>query len=87
MANQIDFNAMTQAQALDALVDLDVTKWGEQERTAARGLHASKSRGLLINSIVHHSSNDFGDAFSTAEKKAAKKQLTAADKSELRKGG
>jgi len=82
-----DFAGMTSAQALDALVELEVTKWGEQERAAARRLHGSKSRGLLINSIVHHQCNGYGDAFDAAVKKIAKLQLTSDDKAELRKGG
>ncbi len=85
--NVADFANMTAAQALDALVELDVAKWGEAEREASRRLHATKSRGLLINSIVHHQSNDYGDAFDAATKKIAKQQLTADDKAELRKGG
>lgn len=88
MANQAyDFSAMASTQALDALVELDVAKWGEQERDASRRLHASKSRGLLINSIVHHQSNGYGDAFDDAAKKIAAAQLTADDLAALRKGG
>lgn len=82
-----DFANMTAAQALDALVELDVAKWGEQEREASRKMHAGKSRGLLINSIVHHQSNDYGDAFDATTKKIAKMQQTSEDKAELRKGG
>ena len=87
MANAFDFANMTVAQALDAVVDLDVAKWGESEREASRKLHSGKSRGLLINSIVRHQSNGYGDAFDAATKKLAAAQLTSDDKSELRKGG
>ena len=79
-----DFATMTAAQALDALVDLDVARWGEAERDASRKMHAGKSRGLLINSIVHHHSHDYGDAFDAAAKKIAAKQLTPADQADLR---
>lgn len=82
-----DFAAMTATEALDAMVELDVSKWGETERDASRRMHASKSRGLLINSIVHHQSNDYGDVFDAATRKIAKQQLTSDDKAELRKGG
>lgn len=88
MANTAhDFASMTADEALDVLVELEVAKWGEQERVASRTLHGGKSRGLLINSIVHHQSNGYGDAFDAATKKIAKQQLTSDDTSELRKGG
>jgi hypothetical protein len=82
-----DFARMTAAQALDALADLDAGRWGESERAASRRLHGGKSRGLLINSIVHHHGNDYGDVFDAATKKLAAKQLTEDDRAELRKGG
>jgi hypothetical protein len=82
-----DFANMTAAEALDALVELDVAKWGEQQREASRQMHQGKSRGLRINSLVHHQCNDYGDAFDAATLKIAKKQLTADDMAELRKGG
>lgn len=87
MSNQVNFASITTEAALDALVALDVAKWGEGEREAARKMHSGKSRGLLINSIVHHQGNDFGDAFDAATKKTAKQQLTADDLASLRKGG
>ena len=82
-----DFARMTAAEALDALVLLDVATWGEAERDASRRLNGEKSRGLLINSIVHHQSNGYGDAFDVETKKLAAKQLTADDRAELRRGG
>jgi hypothetical protein len=42
---------------------------------------------LMVNSIVHHAVNDYGDAFSGAERESAKKQLTAEDVAALRQGG
>ncbi len=87
MANVADFSTMTAAEALDMLVELDVAKWGEQERAASRRLHETKSRGLRINSIVHHQINGYGDAFGAAVKKVAKAQLTSDDVAALRKGG
>lgn len=84
---EYDFASMTATEALDALVNLDVAKWGDNERAASRELHAAKSRGLLINSIVHHQLHDFGGVFSAETRKIAKRQLTSADKAELRKGG
>lgn len=87
MTKTKDFATMTREQALTALVDLDVAKWGEQEREPSRRLHGDKSRGLLINAIVHHQSNGYGDAFDAATKKLAKEQLTSDDRYALRKGG
>lgn len=78
---------MTRDEALSVLVDLDARRWGESERDASRRLHAGKSRGLLINSIVHHQANDYGDAFDAAAKKLASKQLTAEDSAILQTGG
>jgi len=83
----MDFATMTHEQALDELVDLDVAKWGEGEREASRRKHARASRGLLINSIVYHSINQYGDMFTATQKKIAKAQQTADDVDELRKGG
>lgn len=83
----MNFATMTTAEALDALADLDARKWGEAEREPSKRINGRKSRGLLINSIVHHQLNDYGDAFDAAAKKLAKAQLTSDDKAELRKGG
>lgn len=82
-----DFASMTREEALDALAALDAAKWGEAEREPSKKLNGPKSRGLLINSIVHHQINDYGDAIDPAAKKVAKQQLTDDDKAELRKGG
>jgi hypothetical protein len=82
-----NFASMTGAEALDALSDLDAARWGEQEREASRRLHARTSRGLLINSIVHHVLHEYGDAFDACAKRIASAQLTAADRADLRKGG
>jgi hypothetical protein len=83
----IDFETITTEQALDHLVDLDKKKWGEAEAEASRHLHRNKSRGLLLNAIVHHSLNDYGDRLSAAARKSAKKQLSDDDRAALRKGG
>lgn len=83
-ATTYDFATMTDPEALQILVNFDVAKWGEPERAASVKMHSSKSRGLKINSIVHHERHDFGDALTAAERKAAKAQLSAADKASLR---
>ena len=85
--NTYDFVNMTHEEALDALADLEVARWGEQEREASKQLNRGKSRGLLINSIVHHPMNGYGDAIDAAAKKVAKQQLTSDDKAWLRQGG
>ena len=84
---QADVTNMTAERALDLLVDLDVSLWGESERDASRRMHARKSRGLLINSIIHHKANEHGKAFDAGTKRAAGEQLSADDETELREGG
>jgi hypothetical protein len=76
----------TREEALEALADLDAAKWGEDQRQASRKLNASKSYGLLLNSLAHRPEYDFGAAV-PALVAAAKKALTADDRAELRKGG
>ena len=74
---------MTREQALEKLVELNVAKWGEGERAAARRLNAHKSLGLLMNSIAYFDINHIDPAM----EKAAELALTSADRAELRKGG
>lgn len=81
----VNFCTMTHEEALAELVRLDVARWGEAEREASIRMHRGKSRGLLINAIVHHQGNRYGDAFDAESKRDAERQLTAADRAVLRR--
>lgn len=76
----------TKDEAIAALVELDVNKWGEAEREASRRKHSRLTFGLALNRLAHRAEYDFGDAAPELVK-AAKKALTDDDRSELRKGG
>jgi hypothetical protein len=75
------------AAALDALVTLDVARWGEKEREYLRATYQRQSHGLVVNSIVHDPAGGYGDAVPAPLKKAAKALLTAEDREVLRRGG
>lgn len=78
----------TREAAIDALVNMDVAKWGENEREASRRLHNGNlpTYGLALNSLAHRAEYDYGDLVPELVA-AAKKVLTPDDWSELRKGG
>lgn len=61
------------------------TEWTATDLAAMMADH--RSAGLLLNSVVHHPLHDYGAAIPAAERKAAKKLLTAADWAVLRTGG
>lgn len=82
-----DFHVMTEADALNVLVDLDTFRWGETEYDESIRMHQGKSRGRLINSIAHHAAHDHGEALSAAELSDAQAQLSAEDRMSLRDGG
>ena len=42
---------MTREEALSALVEADVVKWGEDERTASAKMHAGKTHGAMLVSL------------------------------------
>lgn len=75
------------AAAVEALVTLDVARWGGQEREHSRATYMKRSHGLLVNSVVHSPSADYGAAVPAALKKAAKALQTAEDRAVLRRGG
>lgn len=70
----------TREEAIRALVELDVSKWGEGERAASERANASLSYGRALNTL----GNRLGD---DAIRAAAKASMTKQDRSELRKGG
>jgi hypothetical protein len=79
----------TYDEAIAALVELDVARWGELERIASEKLHRQNFRGsygLALNSLAHRSEYDYGDSAPELAK-AAEKALTSDDRAELRKGG
>jgi hypothetical protein len=76
---------MTREQAIDALVEQDVAKWGEAERDASRRLHGGQSLGLALNALAARAI--LADAPDAALSAAAKAALTKADRAVLRKGG
>ena len=42
---------MTREEALSALVEADVAKWGEDERGASAKMHAGKTHGAMLVSL------------------------------------
>lgn len=76
---------MTREQAISKLVEQDVAKWGEGERTASQRAHAGRTLGLALNALANRAELD--DAPDRALRAAAKSALTAADRASLKKGG
>ena len=74
---------------IDALVELEARRWATEWTAADKAAVRAdrRSPGLLLNAIVHHPLHDYGAAIPAAERKAAKKLLTAADRAALRTGG
>ena len=75
----------TRDEAIEALVALDVAKWGEQERDASRAMHRGNLRtyGLALNALAHRPEYDYGDS-APALVAAAKAAMTGDDWSALR---
>ena len=76
---------MTYNEAISRLVELDVTKWGEGERAAARRLRQSQNPtiGLALNALAHHDIDHIDEALATD----AKRLMTAEDRRVLKRGG
>lgn len=75
----------TQEEAINALVESDVAKWGESERDASRRMHAKRTYGLALNELANRA--ELAGAPDAELRKAAKAALTSDDRAELRKGG
>lgn len=73
---------MTRDEAIAALVEKDVAKWGESERDASLAMRKQLSHGQALNSLAHYGGNIDKDMAAQA-----KKIMTAKDRAELRKGG
>lgn len=73
------------AAAIDALVELDVQKWGEGERQASRDMHRRNliSYGLALNALARRPEYEYGDLVPHLVD-AANAALTAADRAHLR---
>lgn len=71
---------MTKEQALDALVEKEVAKWGESEREPSRRAHKGRTLGDLLNALVYFDPEN-PDMKYEADAKAA---LTPEDLKDLR---
>lgn len=76
----------TREEAIEALVESDVSKWGEAERAASKRLHSGRTYGLALNELANRAELS-GSGPAKELRAAAKKALTSADKAQLRKGG
>jgi hypothetical protein len=75
----------TREEAISALVESDVAKWGESEREASRRTHSSRTYGLALNELANRA--ELSDTPDPALRAAARKALTSDDRSALRSGG
>ncbi len=76
----------THAQALDAIVELDVQKWGEEERASSRKTRGTLSHVLIVGAIATHAVEETGKV-DRALLDAARAIATPADHAALRVGG
>lgn len=72
-------------EAIAALVESDVRRWGEGERQASQRAHAGRSYGRALNELANRA--DLADAPDPELRAAAKAALTSADRYDLSKGG
>ena len=75
----------TREEAIAALVEQDVARWGESEREASRRMHASRSYGLALNALANRA--ELAGEPDPELRRAAKAALTSADRDILRRGG
>lgn len=75
----------TKEAAIDALVELDVAKWGEAEREASRRRHARRSYGLALNELANRAM--LAGTPDPALRAAAKMAMADADGGYLRTRG
>jgi len=76
---------MTREQAINALVNQDVAKWGEGERAASERLHGKRTLGLALNELANRA--ELADEDASELRAEARKALTDADWKWLRSGG
>jgi hypothetical protein len=76
---------MTREQAIAALVERDVARWGESERAASAHAHAGRSLGRALNELANRA--ELAGTPDAALRAAADAALTDADWRSLRDGG
>lgn len=74
---------MTRDEAVNALVERDVTRWGEAERAAAVRVRSALSHGLALNALAYYHL----DAIDAQLARVAESVMTADDRRVLRSGG
>lgn len=80
-----EVETMTREQAIELLVEQDVTKWGESEREASKRAHQGRTLGRALNTLANRA--ELSGNPDPVLRAAAKRALTADDRDELRKGG
>lgn len=75
----------TKAEAIAALVESDVERWGESQRNAAQAMHDKNSFGLALNSLAARA--ELAGRPCDGLYAAAKRVMTAADWRVIRSGG
>lgn len=76
----------TRESAIAALVEQDVTRWGESERAASARIHGQRTYGLALNTLAGRAELA-GDPGAAALRRAADAALTDDDWRALRQGG
>ena len=74
---------MTRDEAINALVERDVARWGEAERAASRRLRSRQSHGLALNALAHFN----GEQVDADLAREAERVMTDEDWRVLRQGG
>jgi len=78
----------TREAALAAIIETDVARWGEGERTPSLHAHAKYSYGRLLSELATRAAFwAEADELEAPLRAAARKVLTPADWRELRQGG
>lgn len=77
----------TRAEAIAAIVERDVARWGEDERNASIELNKGLSYGLALNRLAYYDANEESFVLDAALDAAALAALTPADWRQLAKGG
>ena len=72
--------SMTRQQAIAALIEKDVAKWGESEREASQKQRAKLTHGLALNALAYYDI----DAVDSALAAQAKSVMTQTDRAALR---
>lgn len=72
-------------EAINALVEQDVAKWGEAERDSAVVAHSPRTIGDALNELANRA--DLDGTPSKALRSAAKAALTKTDRKSLSRGG